>query len=173
MPVMRTYQCPDCGHRFDFLHMHADEAPPNYCQNCGSFVGDDPKPEPASPHLAGVAGKSGDMVYRAMEDSSAVRADMAAEAMGVDASEMSSLKVTDMKDGMREGDTSHAVSISPETAAAMSRPGMGWVGTGNNPLGPGAAGHGDPVRQGLRDIHQENAWKTVKAGEMGTYNGKQ
>lgn len=109
MPVTRTYGCPDCGNTFSFLHLNADEPPPDYCAKCGSFMGDDPTPLPAAPAIIGPKAKSIDETYRQLEESSAARAEAAGDP---------SLKITDLKDNLREGDVAAVAPNNPVTQYA-------------------------------------------------------
>lgn len=175
MPVMRTYQCPDCTGTFDHLHMRSTDEPPNFCPLCGSSM-TDAVPSPARVNIATNAGKSGDQVYRAMEDGSAQRAQMAADHLGVDVSEMSAMKTTDMKDNMREGDTA-AVSANNAVSQVMDQT-KGITGMQSASAGAeyAAAAHtgsfahaGEKARQSLTQAHQQRAHKIVQAGQMGKY----
>src|SRR5450830_222819 len=96
MPVMRSYQCPDCQGIFDHLHMRSTDEPPAFCPLCGASTSD-VRPEISAPRIAKSIGKTGDAVYRGMEDGSAQRAAMAAEHLGCDVSDMNAMKVTDIK----------------------------------------------------------------------------
>lgn len=116
MPKLVTYRCPDCAGEFDFLHHPADEPPPERCELCGSYMGDEPQSAPVL-HLNFGKPKNAvpDQLYRRMEDSSKARAEEAAEMTGASVSEMSAVKITDMKDNTRAGDT---FNIDNASAAA-------------------------------------------------------
>lgn len=103
MPVRRTYECPDCGGRFQHLHMRADEAPPIDCPICGNSMTDEPAVRPGAPAIATRAGKAGDEVYRAMEAGAEHRAQM----MGNDA-----LRMTDLKGGTVAGETAYVPPVN-------------------------------------------------------------
>ena len=105
MPVIRTYQCPDCQGTFEHLHDHYDDPPPLVCDLCGGDMRDT-QPELAAPHLAKSIGKVADNVYRGMEQAAQNRAEMAAEALGENVSEMGAMKITNMRDDARAGETS-------------------------------------------------------------------
>ena len=70
------------------------------------------------PSLRGQATKNNDQLYRDIEKSSEVRAQMAADAAGVPVSEMASLKVTNMRDNVREGE-SYAMPVRNEVTRQM------------------------------------------------------
>ena len=79
--MVRIFRCPDCASK---IRVAGNEEIPNFCPHCGAFVGDDSdKPEVAAPMIATALGKSGDQVYRQLEASSGI---------------------TNLKDGLREGD---------------------------------------------------------------------
>ena len=61
-------------------------------------------PTPTAPSIRSNKEKSANLTYRAMEEGANFRAEMARE-NGVDDAGANSLKITDMKTGLREGDT--------------------------------------------------------------------
>lgn len=71
MPVMRTYKCPDCGGSFRHLHMLRDDPPPEVCELCNSFMGEDPQPELSAPAISAghpkTVREAVDSVYRQAE----------------------------------------------------------------------------------------------------------
>lgn len=96
MPVTRTLRCPDCSMTFPWLFLERDESDsPAHCPRCGNYMGDDPQQLPGGFSIGTQKGRSVDAVYRDIEASSAARAEMAGDA---------SLKVTNMRDNLREGD---------------------------------------------------------------------
>jgi len=174
MPVMRTYQCPDCEGVFEHLHMRSTEEPPAFCPLCGASTAE-VEPEVSSPHIAKSIGKVADQVYRDMEDGATQRANMAAEHLGVDASEMSAMKITDMKDNMREGDTANGVAANP-VSTFMQQTGVGGMQSATNAAGYAAAtrvgafaGAGEAVRQGVVQGHQQRAAQVARAGHLGSF----
>ncbi len=76
MPVTRTYGCPECGGTFKFLHLNRDEPPPDNCELCKAYMGDEPQEIPGAPAIIGVKAKAIDDAYRQLEESSAARADV-------------------------------------------------------------------------------------------------
>ena len=109
MPVMRTYQCGECGHRVDVLHMARDEPPPATCEAC---AGGEPHRQMSAPHIAGIAGKAGDQVYREMEVSSQRRAEAVAAQFGESAS-TTGIGITNLRSNMRQGDIAAMPSGGP------------------------------------------------------------
>jgi len=174
MPVMRSYQCPDCQGIFDHLHMRSTDEPPAFCPLCGASTGD-VQPEISAPRIAKPIGKTGDAVYRGMEDGSAQRAAMAAEHLGCDVSDMSAMKVTDIKDNTREGETSNVVAANP-VSNFMAQTGVGGLQSSTQAAafaastnsGPYARA-GESARQGIVANHQQRAAQVARAGQQGSY----
>jgi hypothetical protein len=96
--VIRTYACTSAGtadeHVFD-VQLRSGEMP-KFCPHCGFSVDQRSKPRPSKVSIGGKAiVRAVDMTYRALEEGSAQRA----AAVGNPA-----LKITNMKDRLREGD---------------------------------------------------------------------
>lgn len=111
-----------CGLCREAFPWELDSGYPETCRCCGGFIGVPPDaPEVAAPYIS-TAQKRGtaDAVYRDMEQKSEMRAQLAAEAAGVSVAEMSHLKMTNMKDNLREGDTAQTNSLNP-TQTQMDR----------------------------------------------------
>jgi hypothetical protein len=115
------------------------------------------------------------MVYRAMENGANARAEMAAEHMGVPTSEMSAMKITDMKDNAIAGEMSVKTATNEVSRIMQSNPGIGGhqaasVGahyaaqTRNGPF----AGAGEQARQGIVANHNRTAARVERAGRMGS-----
>lgn len=103
---------------------------PRHCPLCGAYCGVDDRPEVASPLIGQAKHKAPDMSYRELESSTQARAQQAADMLGVPVSEMSDMKVTDMKDtNQKQGDLQFAPqTVSKEFAQAMEQsPGVGMV----------------------------------------------
>lgn len=188
MPRLVTYRCPECNGEFDFLHHPSDEPPPDRCQiqECQAWMGDDPPPTvPVLKISIGSAkNKVGDKVYRAMEEGSRVRAQAAAEMVGASESDMSAMKITNLKDKPYEGEHS-AIT----TAAAAAEKQLSYS-VGGHKIGPQMAGGaqlaglreearvGDGVGATRQMIDNINVKQTMQAaanvatnnGRMGTWN---
>lgn len=92
-------QCPKCAHKFYSKTMN-----PDCCPECG-YEYDPPDDTVISmPALRTAVSTSVDQVYRDMERASEHRAEQAAAMLGVPVSEMSGLKMTNLRDNQREGD---------------------------------------------------------------------
>lgn len=199
MAVYRTYQCPSCEKYFDFLHHPNDEPPPSFCPLCGADVsgkktrrrikqvdgllspGLSDRVKKLPSHERKVS-KSADMVYRGMENASDQRMKDAADVLGVHPSTLSNMKLTNMKDNMREGDLAQSAAPAEATklqgqTGNMTLPDSG--GTGQqinfNPFqmnsqaaemtrsGPRA---GNSAREMVNSLHQSRGNRVVAAGRM-------
>ena len=107
MPRYQAYQCDECGGKFRWLHHPSDSPPPEQCPLCGAAGSAAASFIPQAPAIKGVAAAAGDQVYRSMEAGSEYRMQVAAEQFGGDASDYNALKITDLKDNQREGDTAY------------------------------------------------------------------
>jgi hypothetical protein len=100
-------RCSDCREAF---HWPANKDWPRNCPLCGARQHSDEAQERMDgdivcmPSLRSAGTKANDKVYRDMETGSEFRAQAAAEMAGVPASEMSALKITDMKDNTKPGE---------------------------------------------------------------------
>jgi len=104
-------RCHLCRERFSWDIM---KGYPTHCECCKQFIGiPADAPELATPYISTQQKRGNtDAIYRDMENKSVARAQMAAADAGVSASEMSHMKMTDMKDGLREGDSAAANSLT-------------------------------------------------------------
>ena len=118
MAKILTLKCPECQGTWDWMRHPSDEPFPERCELCNAWMGDGPEVAPVL-HLkiGSHKGKTPDQLYRRMEAASAARAEEAAEMSGASASEMGAIKITDMKDNMREGDS----AVVTAAASAASR----------------------------------------------------
>lgn len=110
-----TLQCHHCGDKFTWRH----EEWPDECPLCHSYVGLDGKPEVAAPFLPTKGARSYDDVYRAMERGAEHRANVAQE-MGLSREEASAMKITNMRDNVRPGETS-VPTLTPQQSAMMTQ----------------------------------------------------
>jgi hypothetical protein len=166
MSKMKRYRCPECSGTFEFFHHpNVEEDPaPRYCPLCGfDSHADEEKPYGGvieAPHVRNVpVVKGGDNTYEAMVQASETNAVAAAEMAGVDASEMSNMKITDMKDNLREGDDAVAVDSTPVAQVMQQAPGVfGFQGYDS------AAGYASAVRTGPEAFAGMKAASVVRAG---------
>jgi hypothetical protein len=96
-------RCPKCRDTFPYS---ASDGMPDICPLCKEFVGSGDNTVISMPMIRSAKTKSADKLYRDMERGSEVRASKAAEMLGIDASDMSALKMTNMSDSAREGESS-------------------------------------------------------------------
>jgi hypothetical protein len=95
---------------------------PDNCPICREYIGSDGKDEVAAPFISMAHRKGPDRLYRDMEAKSEYRAQQAAAMAGMSAAEVSHLKMTDMKDGLREGDTAFKPIVNDVTRAMDTAP---------------------------------------------------
>lgn len=107
-------KCPDCAETFKWP---AQDNWPKFCPYCRADVSQGDDSVISMPFISSAKAKSPDAVYRAMENGANHRAAVAAEMTGQPVSEFSDLKITDMKDNLREGDTAN-IGISPDNEVA-------------------------------------------------------
>lgn len=138
---VQKYRCPDCAQTFRWP---AGQNPPDFCPACGSFVGEeyDPSAAPCAPAVV-TKPHSLDKVYRAMEEGSAHRAQLAAEHLGVPEADVSALKITDMKDRPHEGENSAVFRPNPVSNLMQQAP-TGHVGM----VGPSGAAYAQAAHSG-------------------------
>lgn len=173
----RSYQCPDCEGTFSFLHTVTDgveEPPPSYCALCGSYVGAEATALPSNFRVGSTRAKSSDRTYRAMEDASDARAQMMADQTGLDKSEFSHTKITNLRDNLRQGD--QAAKLPPNPVSQMmdatpNRTGMmqnaAAVGYAQaTQVGPGAGRHGHSTRTMLQASHSQRSAHVAAEGRL-------
>jgi hypothetical protein len=147
--IYRTYACdgPDdesSPHTFELL-IERDQHP-KFCPLCGVRFEDEPEPIPGGFAIGGsAAARSVDQTYSLLEESSAVRAQLAEEA-GVPSAQARSLKVTDLKDNLREGDVAAKIPAYP-----------------NNPVGQ--------FMQQAEQVGIKYGWQRAQTPGGGNYNG--
>ena len=198
MAVYRTYECPSCTKTFDFLHHPNDEPPPSFCPLCGTDVSGKKKKSKAKkvdrvnspglservkrmPSVRRTASRSADAVYRGMENATNARIQAAAETLGVDTGSLNAMKMTDMKDNLREGDMAQSTSAADATQLTGSAPmagntaggtvsGVGFnqnaseyarsTGTGPSPYA------GNAAREMVNSLHSAKGNSVVSAGRI-------
>lgn len=167
-------KCPSCRGSFAW---HPKEGMPDLCELCGEKVGHDTADDivfcPAIRSNAKT--KAVDDVYRQMEAGSITRAQIAAEMVGAPVSEMSGLKITNMRDNQRQGDTAIALENSPVSELMASAP-QTFGFQGGNGLGfsgPVATGpspnRGAQMRSVLQDVHQSHGNAVSDRPALETY----
>lgn len=160
MSKMRRYQCPDCSGQFDYLHhpnMESDPAP-RFCPLCGFDTADDGHEDViCSPGLLKGKAKGVDNIYKAEEEGSNFRAQKAME-MGLDASEAASLKITNMRDNAKYGETSDVPLNNSVTQAMAQQPNAyGFQGSNQQAVGYSQQAHVNPATGRLLPGKERNA----------------
>lgn len=177
-PRHKHYRCPDCAGTFKHMIVGGDDAPPDRCPLCNSWMNIDEPPEPIFvPQAPGIRentyAKSADQTYRAMEEASIQRAKEAADILEVKESDMSHLKITNMRDPseMREGDTAAIVETPASLRTGGSQAGFQALGgvIPNVAPGVGPAQAGESARQMLTETHGQRAAQLIAKGQMGSY----
>jgi hypothetical protein len=156
--------CPDCGGVFKWLQHPSDEPLPNFCPMCGSNMSAEPVYVPEAPHIAKSIGKTADQVYRQTEQASLDNMVAAAELTGGDISDFAAMKVTDMPDYLRAGDTAAKFQVDKNSPVvqALERGAGGFQGqTGAEyaaTVGQGIFPHrGEQTRQYVGSGHRDMA----------------
>lgn len=136
-------QCVHCAETF----VHRGDELPDECPFCHQYIGPDGKPTVAAPMISLARHREPDKLYRSMEAGAEHRMNVAAELSNQPVSEFSSMKMTNMKSSIREGDTTFMPStptppvnmgqamgqLDPNVAAGLKRGPA--VGAGSNQLG--------------------------------------
>lgn len=136
--VRRTYECPDCAGRFEVLERRDEH--PAFCLRCGARFDAEQEAVPGTHAIGGSsAARAVDYTYAQAEAAGAARAALAGNP---------NLKITDMKDQVREGDVAMATAnVSPDfrsfisaanqvAGAIPNNPGLfryGFIGGGGGP----------------------------------------
>lgn len=105
--IRKRYQCPECLYEFSYDHHPTIEADPcpRFCAQCGFDTDGDYDAALVMPHIGRPIRQNVDGMHRAMEEGAEFRAEMAREQFGLDQQQANAMKLTDMKDNLREGDT--------------------------------------------------------------------
>lgn len=203
MAVTFIYSCPGTHehppHQFRFCHIPDRERDPlpRYCAVCSyDSQAETFTREMSAPHIEKSIRRAGDATFRQMEGQAEERMDMAAEMTGMDRGEFNDLKITDIKDNLREGDTADVTvnndvsrAIEADTTnygfrpqlAPMAGGGGGHVpdALGNTPLGYSSmttqgphAYAGAKAATMVGNYHRKNSHNIVAAGTEKSYSGK-
>ena len=187
--IVHTYKCPDCGERFRLVH---GSPLPDFCPNpkCGAYVGPEDGPfVPKSPMIRTQQTAANDWAYRKLEADSEVRAEMAlpaiekqliesgvpvADAQRMAMQQANDLKVTNMKDSMREGDVA-AIGPQPSEDSKQQVQTLGGDPAGSFAGGMAVAGAGPaPVNEsGAKFMRamQGNVWRGAPSAPSATVAG--
>lgn len=140
MAKMFTYNCPSCAGEFSYMQHPSDQpAAPRFCPLCGFDTEAEMvqgieeiaipfkpfKRAITAPHVAKSIGKAADSTYRMMEETANDRIAQAAEMTGLPESDFNDMKITDLKDNLREGDAAAVEPPKSEVSKLMeSTPGV-------------------------------------------------
>ncbi len=122
MAVVIKLRCPDCAQTFKWP---GDQAWPEFCPHCRAPVSQGTD-EIAMPFIRSAKTKANDQLYRQMETASEQRAQEAASMLNVPVSDVADLKMTNMRDGMKQGDTAF-IPVQNDVTRAMDNPNMAQV----------------------------------------------
>lgn len=190
MSKSRLVKCADCGGSFwQPIESRADPYPDScpLCDNQDDVVLTMPKgalhpniakmvEEGRGPATSMLKAQSGDSVYRGMERASEARAQMAADHLGVNASEMNHMKITDLRDNLRPGDVAAKIPSAPVPPGGIHNAGFhGKPETMTGvPIAPGSMGNvGIGVHKTMiASGHMRRQAAVTRAGEQGRYKGQ-
>lgn len=168
-------RCPDCGERYIVAN---GEAPPNFCKSCGTDFRVEPNGEfvPKAPAIRTDQTKANDWAYRKAEADSEARAEAALpaieqqliesgipvdQAQRMAAQQASDLKVTNLKDNLREGEVAAMPKASPIYQQQVTS--LGGDPNGSFVGGMGVAGSSPaPVNESgakVMNLIQGSAWR--------------
>ena len=174
--TIRTLRCPDCGAKWT---SGVSDALPNFCPQCASDLRvPDPDFVPTRVNIATNTGKAGDWAYRKLEADSEARAEAALpaieqqlrdagipaeQAATMAAKQASEIKVTNMRDNMREGDVAAIPQASDIYRNQVQT--LGGDPNGSFVGGMGVAGAGPAPMQ-------ESGGKVIQAIQGGVWKSK-
>lgn len=150
-------RCTECGHKIRSKTLEG----PDVCPSCKTPIErDDPIDVPALPFIRS-SGKTAatDKVYRDIEKGAEIRAQAAAEYLGVPTVEMSGLKVTNMRDNVKPGENSampvnnsvtQLMQANPNIGGFRGAEGLGYSGAVQTGPAPNA---GARMRTALQSHH--------------------
>lgn len=156
MAVILKLKCPDCG---TIIRQPADQPWPRYCpeKRCQAYLGTDGEDEICMPFIRSAATKATDKVYRDIEHASEVRAQKAADILGVPVSDMSDLKITNLRDS-HVGETANVPVVNDVTRLMDVTPKVTGFQAGGAMLSPDVqsgpfANSGAKMRTRLQNMH--------------------
>jgi hypothetical protein len=168
-----TFLCPECSGTFRTIQDREDP-PPRFCPHCAyDSQGTEPMAEGvAMPHIGKPIKGIVDGQYRDMEAGSIERANIAMEEFGLDTAAANELKITNQKDGLREGDTSNIAVNNEVSRMVEANPNQfGFAGGAQQGLGYSASVPTGPLPNAggrtaalLREKHRQF---TSSAGHIG------
>ena len=161
MTVIYKFRCPDCSEEFRAV----DKPDWDFCPKCKTYLktNDD---EICMPFISSARAKSPDQVYRSMEQGSEFRALAAADILNVPVSDVSDLKMTNLRD-THYGETAHVPVVNEvsklmdQTPDATGFQAMGAQFSAGTQVGP-LPNVGAKFQTQLRKAHAERAgWNAM------------
>lgn len=143
---MPTYdlRCPSCQTVFEWLFLKANRSDgPKFCPQCGVAPEEAPERLPSAPHIENHVHRSADYVYRADEEASKHRAEVAAESFGMDKGAAASLVTTDYgtRGNTRPGDVVAMPVVNEASRMIASAPNVVGHVTPSTASGYAASAH--------------------------------
>ena len=114
MAVILKLKCPDCAETFKWP---GEQKWPDFCPHCRSTLNTGGGDEICMPFIGRAQTKATDNVYRRMEAGGEVRAQAAADMLGVPVADVSDLKITNLRD-TKYGEVAH-IPVSNDVSRLM------------------------------------------------------
>ena len=159
------WRCTECKTKVPFTTDMPDFCPNPKCKT--RLLSDRDDSDVVMPFFRSAATTANDSLYRRMEEASERRVERAAEKVGVPISEMSDLKITNLRDTRHEGDVAAVPVNNPVTQFMQQHPNAGGFNNG----GVGYSGavttgpepnRGARVQSMVRQLHAEGmGWDKV------------
>ena len=156
------------------MHMNEEDHVPEYCPECGNFMGAGPVKLPSFAAIKSQRTKNADATYRNMETGSETRQELAAEMTGLDKADFSALKITDLKDNLRPGDVAAKMPANPVSEMMDANKANANIGFVETAVGAQygvseEARVGDGMRSKISETHH-SVQRTVEIqGRQATY----
>ncbi len=179
---MRKYlrlECDFCSHQFQYLSDGPHDIAPEECPSCKSPADKDTVTQlPPFMNILSAKGKSRDRSYREFERASEARIELAANESGLDKSDLAWMKITDMKDDVRQGELAiKTPTLNNPVTQAMDQmkargQSVGFVnpmqagipqGSGGNAMVTGA-------HDKIRGLHQAESRRVASANQLGKHS---
>lgn len=171
-----SLKCPAC--RCKVPWSPGSDKPPS-CPKCGVFLGSDrDDSDVVMPNILAFSTRCQDGVYKAMEKASEERMYQAAEMAGVSPSEMSDLKITNLRDNMKQGDIAAMPVVNevtrqmdairarnPNAQVGYGGPDAGIGYSASVPTGPFPSA-GARTQQAFRRAHAERMSGQLVRGDV-------
>lgn len=161
--VRRRYSCPECAKQFTYDHHPSIAADPlpRFCPHCGFDATGEFETPPAAPAISRGMVQRTDNLMRAGQEGADFRANMAREALGLDAEGAAAIR--DISAAPVHNEVTQAMAAAPTGTVGFNPVnGVGYSAAVSQGLYPNA---GARAMQGVRDFHQKF---TAGAGHAAT-----